>query len=111
MTGGEQQDFAETSPDGGYRVVFFTPSRLQRLLHRGMNDPGFTRVYRARDGRLLRTGPVVDFFGGDGDIVWLNEQTGEIAVGMNTHFYHLPPLDRRGRPLPVAHEASPPPGG
>ena len=98
------------SPDGSYRVVISSPSRLQRLLHHDMIEPGVPRIYSARDGKLLRTGPVVDYVAGDGGAIWLNAQTGEIAVGRDATFYHLPPLDAQGRPLPIKHELSPPSG-
>ena len=109
--GGAEPGVGVLSPDGSYRAVISTPSRLQRLLHHEMLDPGVPKIYRARDGKLVRTGPVIDYFAGDGGAIWLNAQTGEVAVGRDATFYHLPPLDAQGRPLPIAHELSPPPGG
>lgn len=111
LSGGIVRDYDDISPDGSYRLVVYTPSRLQRLSHLGYWDPGFTRIYRVRDGKLLRNGPVVDFLRGDGDVMWLNAESGEVTVGMHTRFYHLPPLDAQGRPLPIKHEAYPPRGG
>ena len=97
----------ETNDDGTYRLDFFTPNRFDRLLHPGMEIPGFVRLYRVSDGNVIGTSPVVDFFGGNARVTWLLAMTGQVAVGRDVTFWHVHPVSPSGALLPIEHELSP----
>ena len=105
-SGGASAIGVVTAPDDTYRVEFFDAPRWQGWLHPGMDEPGYVKLYCNKDGRLIATSQVVDFFGGgNAGVLWLMPQTGEVAVGRDIVFTHIPPLDATGHPLPIAHEA------
>lgn len=100
--GGSRKLAEERSPDGDYRVELFTSTRLQSVLHPSMDEPGFVELYNNRSGKLVATGPVVDFFGGaNGQVLWLNKNWGQVAVGRDTLFSNVPPLNPDGEPMPI----------
>ena len=70
-----------------------------------MEEPGFVRLFRVRDGAQMGASQVVDFFGGgNAGVLWLMRRTGEVAVGRDIVFTHVPPLTADGAKLPIEHE-------
>lgn len=91
--GGELQ-FVTYNANRTYRVEFHSARRWQRWVHFTMRDPGFVRlVDNCRPGRLTMEGGVVEFEGGgNGDVIWLEDYSGRVSVGIDTHFKNVPSL-------------------
>ena len=105
--GGSRVFQIAVNDNGTYQLKFFTPCRIQMLLHPRMELPGFAQLYRIADGKVVDTSSVTDFFGGNARVTWLLEDTGQVAVGRDIIFWHVHPLTPYGAMLPIRHELSP----
>jgi hypothetical protein len=77
-------------PDCGYRVEYYRPDNLQYIFHFTMRDPAFVRLVRNTDSTIVATSHVVDFFGGNGAVVWAIGVSGRVSVGRDILFSSVP---------------------
>lgn len=71
---------SSVSPDGRYRVDLYTANRWQWLTHiSAYEEPGFARLSRTSDNRLLSTSRVITLM--DSNVTWLPDV---VVVGTQT---------------------------
>lgn len=72
LNGGWNLAFSQLSPDGRYRVDLYEGSRWQRAAYLPWyEEPGFARLSRTRDGRLLGTSRVIEL--ANSPVAWLQD--------------------------------------
>lgn len=73
-----------------YRIEFYTLTRLQRLIHHDMEDPGFVRLYSNGSNILLGESPIFDFYDDNTRIFWFMSIDGTVKIGRDIRFSDIP---------------------
>ncbi|MDH2432705.1 hypothetical protein QCD60_09015 [Pokkaliibacter sp. MBI-7] len=95
-----QLDFSVYSPDGGYRLEYYSPSKFDWIMNINMITPGRVKLYRATDNTLLGSSPVVEL-SGIGPAFW------EIARDNEIHVFSQPGVFFKNIPLIVQGKIMP----
>ncbi len=81
------------SPRMAYRLEFYDPSILQRIVHYDFRMPAMVRLYQVDPRALLGESEVVDMNGGNSQIMWFVDPPKDlqiVSVGMNVEFKNIP---------------------
>ncbi|GKT20485.1 hypothetical protein [Acidovorax sp. SUPP3334] len=85
--------YSYNSPRMAYRLEFYDPSILQRIVHYDLRLPKFARLYQVEPPALLGESEVVDMSDGNGKIMWFVEPPKDlqiVSVGMDVEFKNIP---------------------
>ncbi len=92
--GGKAFTGVETSPDGAYRIVYYTPPRWQRWLSFDLDEPTIAELTRTDTNDILGRSWVFERAAvNSGGVIWRPE-FGHVLAGSGTRFFdvpHLPP--------------------